>query len=91
VQVCVTDTGIGIPAADLARLSERFFRASNAADAAIPGTGLGLAIVRTIVEGHGGRLQVESVEGRGTTMRVLLPEAGNHAAYVGNVAAPDAV
>ena len=91
VQVCVSDTGIGIPAADLARLSERFFRASNAADAAIPGTGLGLAIVRTIVEGHGGRLQVESVEGTGTTMRVLLPPAGNHAAYVGNVAAPDAV
>jgi signal transduction histidine kinase len=91
VQVCVTDTGIGIPAADLARLSERFFRASNAADAAIPGTGLGLAIVRTIVEGHDGQLQIESVEGKGTTMRVLLPAAGAHAAYEGNVAAPDAV
>jgi signal transduction histidine kinase len=91
VQVCVTDTGIGIPVADQARLSERFFRASNAADAAIPGTGLGLAIVRTIVEGHGGQLQVESVEGEGTTMRVLLWAAGAHAAYEGNVAAPGAV
>lgn len=91
VQVCVTDTGIGIPAADQARLSERFFRASNAADAAIPGTGLGLAIVRTIVEGHGGQLQMESVEGEGTTMRVLLPAAGAHAAHEGNVAAPGAV
>ena len=90
VQVCVTDTGIGIPAADLGRLSERFFRASNAADAAIPGTGLGLAIVRTIVEGHGGALHVESVEGEGTTMRVLLPAAGEHAAY-GNVAPAGAV
>ena len=91
VQVCVTDTGIGIPSADQARLSERFFRASNAADAAIPGTGLGLAIVRTIVEGHGGQLQMESVEGEGTTMRVLLPAAGAHAAHEGNVAAPGAV
>jgi signal transduction histidine kinase len=91
VQVCVTDTGIGIPAADLARLSERFFRASNAAEAAIPGTGLGLAIVRTIVEGHGGELQVESVEGKGTTTRVLLPAAGEHAAYEGNASASGAV
>jgi signal transduction histidine kinase len=91
VQVCVTDTGIGIPAADLARLSQRFFRASNATDAAIPGTGLGLAIVRTIVEGHGGELQVESVEGKGTTMRVVLPAAGDHAAYEGNATAHGAV
>jgi signal transduction histidine kinase len=50
-----------------------------------------LAIVRTIVEGHDGQLQVESVEGKGTTMRVLLPAAGAHAAYQGNVAAPGAV
>jgi len=90
VQVCVTDTGIGIPTHDLERLTERFFRASNAADAAIPGTGLGLAIVRTIVEGHGGELRVESAEGTGTTVRVLLPAAGEHAAY-GNAAPAGAV
>lgn len=75
VRVSIIDTGIGIPAADLARLSERFFRAGNATAAAIPGTGLGLAIVRTIVEGHGGRLDVASVEGEGTTMAVTLPAA----------------
>ena len=69
------DTGIGIPAADLARLSERFFRAGNATAAAIPGTGLGLAIVRAIVEGHGGELVIASVEGEGTTMQVVLPVA----------------
>ncbi|WP_347352071.1 ATP-binding protein [Intrasporangium sp.] len=73
VRIRIADTGIGIPQADLARLSERFFRAGNAMSAAIPGTGLGLAIVRTIVDSHGGRLDVESVEGEGTTMVVSLP------------------
>ncbi|GAA5027712.1 hypothetical protein GCM10023258_22680 [Terrabacter aeriphilus] len=73
--ISVQDTGIGIPAADLARLSERFFRAGNATAAAIPGTGLGLAIVRAIVEGHGGELVIASVEGEGTTMQVVLPVA----------------
>ncbi|HET7399550.1 MAG TPA: ATP-binding protein [Intrasporangium sp.] len=76
VEISVSDTGIGIPSADLARLSERFFRAGNAHSAAIPGTGLGLTIVRSIVEGHGGTLRVSSVEGSGTTMRVLLPRSG---------------
>ncbi|WP_020142955.1 cell wall metabolism sensor histidine kinase WalK [Terracoccus sp. 273MFTsu3.1] len=73
--ISVHDTGIGIPASDLARLSERFFRAGNATAAAIPGTGLGLAIVRAIVEGHGGELVIASVEGEGTTMQVVLPVA----------------
>ena len=73
--ISVHDTGIGIPAGDLARLSERFFRAGNATAAAIPGTGLGLAIVRAIVEGHGGELVIASVEGEGTTMQVVLPVA----------------
>ena len=48
------------------QLFDRFFRASNAPRAAIPGTGLGLAIVRAIVEGHGGSLDLDSVEGEGT-------------------------
>jgi signal transduction histidine kinase len=72
-RVTVADTGIGIPEVDQGRLFQRFFRASNATDAAIPGTGLGLAIARTIVEGHGGQLELESVEGAGTTVRVWLP------------------
>ena len=76
VVITVTDTGIGIPEKDLPDLFDRFFRASNATAAAIPGTGLGLAIVRAIVEGHGGELQVDSVEDRGTVMTVVLP-AGN--------------
>ncbi|HWH01248.1 MAG TPA: ATP-binding protein, partial [Pilimelia sp.] len=69
----VTDTGIGIPTADLDRLFTRFFRAGNASERAIPGTGLGLAIVRTIVVNHGGRVSVSSREGTGTTFTVRLP------------------
>ncbi|PID53918.1 MAG: hypothetical protein CSB46_05355 [Micrococcales bacterium] len=73
LQLSVTDTGIGIPAADLDRLFDRFFRASNAVENEIPGTGLGLAIARGIVEHHGGRLEVASELGRGTSMSLLLP------------------
>ena len=73
VRISISDTGIGIPAGDLARISERFFRAGNATSAAIPGTGLGLAIVRSIIEGHGGQVGIESLEGVGTTVTVTLP------------------
>ena len=83
VVVTVADTGIGIPEQDLPQLFGRFFRASNATAAAIPGTGLGLAIVRAIVEGHGGELHIDSVEGQGTVIRVVLP--------TGNVATLSAV
>ncbi|MFF5186194.1 ATP-binding protein [Streptomyces sp. NPDC000345] len=71
----VSDTGIGIPAEEQERLFQRFFRASNATDAAIPGTGLGLTIVRTIVANHGGEMEVDSAEGRGTTFTARLPIA----------------
>jgi signal transduction histidine kinase/CHASE3 domain sensor protein len=69
----VSDTGIGIPAGDQMELSTRFFRASNAVHRSIPGTGLGLAIVRTIVASHHGDLEVESLEGKGTTVTVRIP------------------
>ena len=73
VRVQVSDTGIGIPEADLPNLFRRFFRASNATSAAIPGTGLGLAIVQDIVLQHGGELSIDSTVGAGTTVTVLLP------------------
>ncbi|MEU2269530.1 ATP-binding protein [Streptomyces olindensis] len=76
----VSDTGIGIPAAEQEKLFQRFFRASNATDAAIPGTGLGLTIVRTIVANHGGEVYVSSAEGRGTTFTARLPIATPHGA-----------
>lgn len=72
----VADTGIGIPAADQASLFTRFFRASNAVEAAIPGSGLGLSIVRTIVTNHHGELAVESEQDHGTTVTVRIPLQG---------------
>ena len=69
----VADQGIGIPVAEAPMLATRFFRATNAVDAEIPGSGLGLRIVRAIADNHGGRLEIDSVEGEGTTTRLVLP------------------
>jgi two-component system phosphate regulon sensor histidine kinase PhoR len=71
--ISVSDTGIGIPEQDRAALFSRFFRASNAVEAAIPGTGLGLTIVGTVVSNHGGELDLQSTVGVGTTVSVRLP------------------
>jgi signal transduction histidine kinase len=69
----VADTGIGIAAHDLPKIFDRFYRVDAARGYAGEGTGLGLAIARTIVDAHGGRIDVESVPERGTTISVLLP------------------
>jgi signal transduction histidine kinase len=69
----VEDTGLGLPEPDREQLFQRFFRSSEAARNAIPGTGLGLAIAKAIVERHGGRIELESAPGVGTTVRVELP------------------
>ena len=75
VEIVVQDTGIGIPAQDLPRLTERFFRVDKGRSRALGGTGLGLAIVKHIVQAHGGELGIESVVGAGTTVRVWFPAA----------------
>ena len=72
VVVEVVDTGMGVPAADLARLTEPRFRAANATSSAVAGDGLGLALVREVLAAHGGELSVSSVEGEGTTVRLRL-------------------
>ena len=73
--ISVVDHGIGIPEPELATLGTRFFRGSNAVEAEITGTGLGLRIVQTIADNHGGRLELESVQGQGTTARLAIPQA----------------
>jgi two-component system phosphate regulon sensor histidine kinase PhoR len=75
VEIAIVDTGIGIPAQDLPRLTERFFRVDKGRSRALGGTGLGLAIVKHIVQAHGGDLEIESTVGAGTTVRVYFPAA----------------
>jgi signal transduction histidine kinase len=69
----VTDTGIGMSDEVQARIFEKFYRAPEARDVEVQGLGLGLALVRQLVDGHGGRVEVDSALGRGSTFRVLLP------------------
>lgn len=74
VIVRVRDEGMGIPAADQARLFKRFVRASNASDSRIPGTGLGLYLCRALMEAQGGRIWLEhSEQGHGTVFAFSLP------------------
>lgn len=72
VRLVVRDTGIGIPLEEQEDLFQRFFRASNAVEGAVPGTGLGLSIVRGVVEAHGGTLALRSAPGEGTEVEVTL-------------------
>jgi len=73
LELVVLDTGIGISMRDRTHVFSRFFRASHANRQSIQGIGLGLSITKAIVDSHGGRIEVESEEGRGSTFRVRLP------------------
>lgn len=69
----VEDDGMGIPAADQARIFERFYRVDKARSRETGGTGLGLSIVRHVAESHGGRVEVHSTVGVGSTFTIRLP------------------
>jgi PAS domain S-box-containing protein len=72
-RIDVQDSGIGIPPDEIGHLFDRFFRASNATTAGRPGSGLGLSIVKEVAELHGGRVEVSSTLGAGTTVSLFLP------------------
>ena len=78
VEVEVRDSGVGIPAGELPRLSERFYRVDKARSRELGGTGLGLAIVKHIVQAHGGRLEIASTVNVGTTVRFSVPVWSEH-------------
>lgn len=73
VQLTVRDTGTGIAADQLPRLFDRFYRVASTPGRSAEGSGIGLALVRSLVEMHGGTIDVESALGSGTTVRVQLP------------------
>ena len=73
VALFVADTGVGIARDDLPRLGEAFFQAATSYDRPFEGTGLGLSVVKGLAQLHGGRMDVESVPGKGTVVTVRLP------------------
>ena len=77
-ELVVEDTGTGISASDMPRLFERFWRAEGARGRTHEGTGIGLALVHELVKLHGGSVSAESVEGKGTAFRVLIPRGSSH-------------
>ncbi|MFF0490990.1 SpoIIE family protein phosphatase [Nocardia sp. NPDC004068] len=78
--VTVADTGVGVPAAEMPRLFERFHRVENARARSHEGSGIGLALVRELVVLHGGSIDAESTEGVGTSFTVRLPFGRAHLA-----------
>jgi signal transduction histidine kinase len=79
VVIEISDTGIGIPHDEQARVFEEFYRASNARRVEHDGDGLGLSLVKRVVELHGGTISFSSELGRGTTFRILLPLVSSEA------------
>jgi len=75
VAIEVTDNGAGIPRSEHPRIFEKFYRIDDRLSRRREGSGLGLAIVKHIVRGHGGAVEVDSAEGKGSTFRIILTAA----------------
>ncbi len=73
IAIAVRDAGMGVPRREHKEIFEKFVRGEKAKGLGIQGTGLGLAVVSHIVEAHGGRIELESEEGAGSTFRLVLP------------------
>ena len=80
VQLTVADTGVGIPARDLERIFERFYRVDHGRSRESGGTGLGLSIVRHVASNHQGHVEVDSREGEGSTFTLILPSPPEYSA-----------
>ncbi len=78
VEFSVEDTGIGIPAAELPHLFQRFHRVKETKGRTFEGSGIGLSLVQELVRLHGGTIQVNSVEGQGSCFQVLIPAGAGH-------------
>jgi PAS domain S-box-containing protein len=78
VEFRVSDTGVGVPAAELPRIFERFHRVRGTRARTFEGTGIGLALVQELVKLHGGEIKVQSEEGRGTSFLVFLRTGSAH-------------
>ena len=73
LELSVEDDGVGIPAQDVPRIFDRYVRVPNPETAAARGLGLGLCMVQALAEAHGGSVEVESLPGKGSRFRLLLP------------------
>jgi two-component system, OmpR family, sensor kinase len=82
VRLWVRDTGSGIPMPDQARIFDRFARGTGS-HSRYPGSGLGLAIVKAVAEAHGGRVNVKSRLGEGSTFTIVVPRDPNEGAAGG--------
>jgi two-component system phosphate regulon sensor histidine kinase PhoR len=89
-EFAVSDTGEGIEARHIARLTERFYRVDRGRSRASGGTGLGLAIVKHVLQRHQGRLRIESTLGKGSTFTAIFPAARVTPAAPSPAPAPDA-
>ena len=73
-KIIIEDSGVGIPEAEMKNIFQKFYRASNITSIAPNGSGLGLYITRNIIKNHGGEIEIESTEGRGTKFTISLPK-----------------